>query len=88
MKINSAAAPVLGRMLRPMADGLRSEVLQAITTIQSSAADAERYHHLADGNAEGTLTPQEHQELESFVMANTVLSLLRKEAKATLAQRA
>jgi hypothetical protein len=79
--------PVLGRMLRPLAQSLRSEVLEAFAALDSSSADEELYHTLADKNAEGTITEDERRELEGIVSANTVLSLLRREARETLARR-
>lgn len=80
-------SPILGRMLRPLANTLRSEVLEAVVTLKPTEADEERYHDLADRNTEGTLTPEERQELESIVSANTVLALLRKEAREVLKSR-
>ncbi|TDU68124.1 hypothetical protein EI77_03241 [Prosthecobacter fusiformis] len=80
-------SPILGRMLRPLAQTLRTELLEAVVELKPSSGDEERYHELADKNAEGTLTVEERKELEGIVAANTVLSLLRKEARETLSQR-
>ncbi|WP_133796268.1 hypothetical protein [Prosthecobacter fusiformis] len=74
-------------MLRPLAQTLRTELLEAVVELKPSSGDEERYHELADKNAEGTLTVEERKELEGIVAANTVLSLLRKEARETLSQR-
>ncbi len=82
-----SSSPILGRMLRPLADSLRTEVLHAFMAMETSSSDEEYYHTLADRNAEGTITDDERKELESIVSANTVLSLLRKEARETLRQR-
>jgi len=79
---------ILGRMLLPLTEGIREEVLQAVAGIHSDPDDEVRYHELADKNAEGTITPDERRELESFVSANTILSILRAEARASLASRA
>ncbi|HBJ87670.1 MAG TPA: hypothetical protein DDZ88_28190 [Verrucomicrobiales bacterium] len=81
------SSPVLGRMLRPLADRLRSEVLDAFSTLKPSEAEEERYHDLAEKNADGTITAEERKELESIVSANTLLSLLRKEAREVLNHR-
>ena len=79
-----ASPPVLGRMLRPLVESLRSDALEAFAALQISEADDERYHELADKNAEGTITEEERRELEGIVSANTMLSLLRHEANAAL----
>ena len=80
-------APILSRMLRPLAGGLRDELLQAVAALQSDPADEARFHELADRNAEGLIAPDERRELEAIVSANTLLSVLRAEARASLRQR-
>lgn len=84
----AADAPILSRMLRPLAGGLRDELLQAVAALQSDPADEARFHELAARNAEGVIAPEERRELESIVSANTLLSVLRAEARASLRQRA
>ena len=81
-------APILSRMLRPLAGGLRDELLQAVAALQSDPADEARFHELADRNAEGVIGPDERRELDAIVSANTLLSVLRAEARASLRQRA
>ena len=80
--------PILSRMLRPLAGGLRDELLQAVAALQCDPADEARYHALAERNAEGVIAPDERRELEAIVSANTLLSVLRAEARAALRQRA
>ena len=78
-------SPILGRMLRPLTTQLRAEVLQAVADLECDRTDEDRYHDLADRNAEGVLTAEERHELESIVSANTLLSVLKAEARAALA---
>jgi hypothetical protein len=85
--MTTAGPTVLGRMLRPLAQSMRKEVLEAVVGLQISEAEQERYHRLADKNAEGTISDPERRELEEIVSANTVLSLLQREAKAALGKR-
>ena len=80
--------PILGRMLRPLTGGLREELLQAMANMEFSPAEQSRYEELADRNAEGLITPEELRELKAIVSANTLLSVLRSEARAALQQRA
>ncbi len=78
---------ILGRMLRPLAGSLRKEVLDAVAVLRPSEEDEQRYHELASKNAEGQITPEDRAELEGIVSGNTVLSLLRNEARAALRQK-
>ena len=66
---------------------LRKEVLDAVVALRPTEEDDARYHELADKNAESTIIAEERAELESIVSGNTVLSLLRNEAKPVLQQR-
>jgi hypothetical protein len=81
-------APILGRMLRPLAGGLRDELLQAVAALECDPAEQARYDELAERNAEGVIAPEERRELEAIVSANTLLSILRAEARAALQKRA
>ena len=80
--------PILGRMLRPLTSQLRHELLHAVAKLEADPADENRYHLLADLNAEGAITPEERRELDGIVSANTLLSVLRVEARAALKSRA
>ena len=75
-------------MLRPLTGGLRDELLQAVAGLQSDPEDEARFHELGERNAEGLIAPEERRELEAIVSANTLLSVLRAEARAALRQRA
>ena len=80
--------PVLRRMLRPLVESLRDELLKAVVAIQPDPVEEERYHELADKNTEGTLSADEQSELEAMVSATTLLSILSMEARISLASRA
>lgn len=74
-------------MLRPLVETLRPEVMSAFADLRVSEAEDARYHELAEKNAEGLLTEEERRELDGIVSANTLLSLLRREANAALGRR-
>ena len=80
-------APILGRMLRPLTEQLREELLRAVAALHGDPAEEERYHALAERNAEGAITAEERRELEAIVSANTPLSVLQAEARRTVAMR-
>lgn len=85
--MSTASPDVLRRMLRPLVETLRPEVMSAFADLRVSEAEDARYHELAEKNAEGLLTEEERRELDGIVSANTLLSLLRREANAALGRR-
>ena len=80
-------SPALNRILRPLAQGLSDELLKALSMLEAEPAEEQRYHDLADRNAEGKLSHEERKELADTVSTNTLLSLLRGQARQTLAAR-
>lgn len=74
-------------MLRPLVETLRPEVMSAFADLRVSEDEDARYHELAEKNAEGLLSEEERRELDGIVSANTLLSLLRREANAALGRR-
>lgn len=76
----------LERFLRPMARGLSNELARAIVNLAADEETQSRFDILADKNTEGKLLPEEREELESLVRANTLLSILKVEAQAVLAK--
>ena len=76
----------LERLLRPLSQKLTAELARALITIQADVETQTRYEDLAGRHTEGKLTPDELAELESIVRANSLLTVLKVEARAFLAQ--
>ena len=74
----------LERLLRPLRRELSVELADALLRLTADAEVQARYEELADKNTEGTLSKHEKSELESLVRANSILSLLKAEARAFL----
>jgi hypothetical protein len=55
--------------------------------LKADAPVQARYDELAGKNSEGALTPMQRAELESLVRANSLLTLLKAEARASLIPR-
>jgi len=87
MKTNGDTA-ALEKFLRPMARGLSTELARAIVNLTADEETQSRYDLLAEKNTEGQLTPAEREELESLVRVNTLLGVLKVEAKSVLAKAA
>ncbi|HEX5219504.1 MAG TPA: hypothetical protein VFZ59_08040 [Verrucomicrobiae bacterium] len=87
MKMNGDTV-ALEKFLRPMARELSMELARAIVNLTADEEIQARYDLLTEKNTEGQLTPAEREELESLVRVNTLLGVLKVEAKAVLAKAA
>ncbi len=76
----------LERLLRPLGRKLSRELADALVRLEADAEVQTRYDELASRNTEGVLTIEERAELESLVRANSILSLLKAQARALLQQ--
>ena len=87
MKTNGDLAAA-EKLLRPMTRNLTPELARALVNLTADEETQTRYDLLADKNTEGQLTAAEREELESLVRVNTLLGLLKTEARAVLAKAA
>jgi len=60
------------------------EVAHRLLQINYSEADHARMAHLADKSIEGTLSDDEREELENYVVVGDLLSLLQSKARSYL----
>jgi hypothetical protein len=72
------------QLLRPLRRGLNAELAALLLRIQADDEVQARYEHLAERNTEGQLSPAEQNELASIVRANSLLTVLKAEARAFL----
>lgn len=75
----------LQHILRPLGQGVSTELRRALIELRLDEAAQRRYDELADKNTAGTLDERERQELADFVALNRFVSTLK--AEALLAQR-
>lgn len=75
----------LGRLLRPMSQSMSRELARELVSLKVEEDTQQRYDFLATGRREGTLTPDEEAELQDLVQVNSVLSMLKSEARLLLA---
>ena len=75
----------LEKFLRPLARGLSTELARALVHLTADEETQARYDALAEKRTEGQLTPSELEELESLVRVNTLLDVLKVEARAITA---
>ena len=76
----------LERLLRPLRRELSAELADALLRLKADTEVQARYDELAGKNTDGALSAEERAELESLVRANSILSLLKAEARAFLQQ--
>jgi hypothetical protein len=76
----------LERLLRPLRRQLSTELADALVRLEADAEVQTRYEELAGKSTDGALTAAERAELESLVRANSILSLLKAQARAFLQQ--
>ena len=76
----------LERLLRPLRRELSAELADALLRLKADTEVQARYDELADKNTEGALGAEDQAELGSLVRANSILSLLKAEARAFLQQ--
>lgn len=74
-------ATALKKLLRPLSRNLTAELARALVNLQADEETQTRYDTLAEKRTQGSLTPPEHDELEAIVRANTLLGLLKAEAR-------
>jgi hypothetical protein len=74
----------LERLLRPLRRELNAEFAAALLRMQADDELQTRYEYLAERSTEGLLDSEEQIELASLLRANTLLSVLKAEARAFL----
>ncbi len=74
----------LAKLLRPLSHGLTTELARALVNMRADEETQARYDELAGKRTEGQLTAPEQAELEAIVRANTLLGVLKAEARTLL----
>jgi hypothetical protein len=74
----------LERLLRPLRRELNAEFAAALLRVRADEELQSRYEYLAEKNTEGQLSAEELSELSALVRANSLLSVLKAEARAFL----
>jgi hypothetical protein len=74
----------LEQLLRPLRHALNAELAALLMHIQADDEVQSRYENLAERNTEGQLNSAEQNELASIVQANSLLTVVKAEARAFL----
>jgi hypothetical protein len=77
-------AAILSRLIQPELENLPPEVARYLLSVDFCQSDRDRMHKLAAKAREGTLTPAEQHEAESYERIGHLVALLRSKARKSL----
>jgi hypothetical protein len=80
-------ALIFSRLLINGKNGLSPAVARHILNVTFTAEDKARIHELAVKNQEGKISPNELQELDSYIKAGDLLALLKSRARVALKKK-
>jgi hypothetical protein len=78
---------IFGRILTNGQAEMSSELAEYVLTLGFSEGDQARMKDLAERNQDGALSPEEQEELMSFVRAGHLLALLHSKARKSLRKK-
>ena len=84
---SSTQADILARLICPEDDTLTPEAAEGFLCIRFEQHDLDRMHELAMKNQEGTLKPQEQEEMENYRHVGYLLDLIHSKARRALKKR-
>jgi hypothetical protein len=77
-------AAILSRLIEPEVENLPPEVARYLLKLDFCQRDRDRMHELAAKAREGTLTPAEQHEVESYERIGHLVALWRSKARKSL----
>jgi hypothetical protein len=77
-------ALILSRVLTNGESGLTPEVARYLLSVSFTEEDKARMHELAVKNRAGNISPQELDELDSYIKAGDILAILQSKARLIL----
>jgi hypothetical protein len=78
---------MFGRLIEAEEGNLDARLARYVLTLGFPESDQERMSDLALLNQQGSLTADEHQELENYVRSGHLLALLHSKARKSLKRR-
>jgi hypothetical protein len=80
----TTGASVLDRIIEPRTGGFSDEHARYILSLDFAPEEQARYAELAEKVQLGNLTEQEQADLDEFVTANALLTILQSKARISL----
>ena len=84
MQLMTTGASILGCIIEPQSGGFSNEHSRYILSLDFSSEQQARYAELAHKAQDGALTEEEETELDEFVTANALLTILQSKARISL----
>jgi hypothetical protein len=78
---------ILERIIKPNKGSFSNEHARYVLSLDFSAREEARYAKLANKAQDGVLTEKEEAELNEFVTANAILTILQSKARMSLKKR-
>jgi hypothetical protein len=75
---------ILERIIEPQQGGFSQEHARYVLTLDFSPAEQARYAELAQKVQHGSLSTQEEAELDEFLAANSLVTILQSKARVSL----
>ena len=82
--VPTTQAGILSRLIRPEENNLTPEAAEGFLRIRFEQPDLDRMHELAAKNQEGTLRPEERDEMENYRNVGYLLDLIHSKARRAL----
>jgi hypothetical protein len=86
-KTRTSDVAMFGRLIKADNGDVSRELARYLLTVGFEEADQLRMQELAARNQEGALSPEEREELSSYVKVGHLLALLHSKARKALKQR-
>jgi hypothetical protein len=84
MAITADSASLFRRVIAPDAGSLPPDLARYVSTLDFRPEDHARYEALSAKAQDGSLTPQEADELDGFLHVDSLLSIMRLKAARSL----
>lgn len=81
----TSTSHVLDRLLEPVGRSLSAKAARELVSLRADEEAQARVRELAEKCNEGTLSAEERDEYESYVMAASIVAILQAKARARLA---
>ena len=85
---NDPSVSILDRLLEPISRSLNPASAKALAEMEADPVAAERVAVLAEKCSEGTLSPVEQREYETYVYAGNLVAILKAKARLYLKRHA
>jgi hypothetical protein len=84
MAITAESTSIFSRVIQPDVGSLPTELARYVSSLDFRPEDHARYEELSAKAGEGTLTPQEADELDGYLHIDSLLAIMRLKADRSL----